>query len=73
MGTLPNPLLPLILAWGVEGENWVLSKKESEEFAYHLKKLLQESLIAYNKPERSYIITPLGKLVCDFVEEIEKR
>jgi len=49
------------------------SKKESEKFAYHLKKLLQESLVAYNKPEKCYTITILGKLVSDFVEEIEKR
>jgi len=49
------------------------SKKESEKFAYHLKKLLQESLVDYSKSERRYTIASLGKVVCDFVEEIEKR
>ena len=39
------------------------SKKESGKFAYHLRKLLRQSLVALNKSERRYTITNLGKLV----------
>jgi len=49
------------------------SEKESGKFAYHLKKLEQESLVAYNKLEKRYTVTILGKTVCDLMEEIEKR
>ena len=38
------------------------SKKESGKFAYHLRKLLRQSLVALNKSERRYTITNLGKL-----------
>ena len=37
------------------------SKKESGKFAYHLRKLLRQSLVALNKSERRYTITNLGK------------
>ena len=36
------------------------SKKESGKFAYHLRKLLRQSLVALNKSERRYTITNLG-------------
>jgi len=38
------------------------SKKESGKFAYHLRKLLRQSLVALNKSERRYTITNLGNL-----------
>ena len=43
------------------------SKKESGKFAYHLRKLLRQSLVALNKSERRYTITNLGKLVLSLV------
>ncbi len=36
------------------------SKKESGKFAYHLRKLLRQSLVALNKAERRYTITKRG-------------
>ena len=42
------------------------SKKESGKFAYHLRKLLRQSLVALNKAERKYTITNLGKLVLSY-------
>ena len=36
------------------------SKKESGKFAYHLRKLLRQSLVALNKSERRYTITNLS-------------
>ena len=33
------------------------SKKESGKFAYHLRKLLRQSLVALNKSERRYTVT----------------
>jgi ribonucleoside-triphosphate reductase len=41
------------------------SKKESGKFAYHLRKLLRQSLVSLNKAERRYTITNLGKLKKD--------
>jgi hypothetical protein len=32
------------------------------EFAYHLRKLLRQSLVALNKAETRYTITNLGKI-----------
>ncbi|MFB5628386.1 MAG: anaerobic ribonucleoside-triphosphate reductase [Nitrosarchaeum sp.] len=49
------------------------SKKESGKFAYHLRKLLRQSLVALNKSERRYIITNLGKLVLSLARQIEER
>jgi len=45
------------------------SKKESGKFAYHLRKLLREKLVALNKSERRYKITNLGWLVLNLAEE----
>jgi len=49
------------------------SKKESGKFAYHLRKLLRQSLVAQNKSERRYTITNLGKLVLSLARQIEER
>jgi len=49
------------------------SKKESGKFAYHLRKLLKQSLVALNKSERRYTITNLGKLVLSLARQIEER
>lgn len=49
------------------------SKKESGKFAYHLRKLLRQSLVALNKSERRYTITNLGKLVLSLARQIEDR
>jgi anaerobic ribonucleoside-triphosphate reductase/predicted transcriptional regulator len=49
------------------------SKKESGKFAYHLRKLLRQSLVALNKGERRYTITNLGKLVLSLARQIEER
>ena len=47
------------------------SKKESGKFAYHLRKLLRQSLVALNKSERRYTITNLGKLVLSLARQNE--
>src|SRR5436309_6623628 len=49
------------------------SKKESGKFAYHLRKLLRQLLVALNKAERKYTITNLGKLVLSLARQIEER
>ncbi|MFL6490379.1 MAG: anaerobic ribonucleoside-triphosphate reductase [Nitrososphaera sp.] len=49
------------------------SKKESGKFAYHLRKLLRQLLVALNKTERRYTITNLGKLVLSLARQIEER
>ena len=49
------------------------SKKESGKFAYHLRKLLRQSLVALNKSERRYTITNLGKLVLSLARQIEEK
>jgi ribonucleoside-triphosphate reductase (formate) len=49
------------------------SKKESGKFAYHLRKLLRQSLVALNKSERRYTITNLGKLILSLARQIEER
>ena len=46
------------------------SKKESGKFAYHLRKLLRQSLVALNKSERRYTITNLGNLVLSLARQI---
>src|SRR5215212_3667450 len=46
------------------------SKKESGKFAYHLRKLLRQLLVALNKTERRYTITNLGKLVLSLAHKI---
>ena len=49
------------------------SKKESGKFAYHLRKLLRQSLVGLNKGERRYTITNLGKLVLNLARQIEEK
>jgi hypothetical protein len=49
------------------------SKKESGKFAYHLRKLLRQSLVGLNKAERRYAITNLGKLVLNLARQIEEK
>src|ERR687889_387326 len=49
------------------------SKKESGKFAYHLRKLLRQSLVGLNKAERRYTITNLGKLVLNLARQIEEK
>lgn len=49
------------------------SKKESGKFAYHLRKLLRQSLVSLNKSEKRYTITNLGKLVLSLARQIEER
>lgn len=49
------------------------SKKESGKFAYHLRKLLRQSLVGLNKAERRYAITNLGKLVLTLARQIEEK
>ena len=49
------------------------SKKESGKFAYHLRKLLRQTLVVLNKSERRYTITNLGKLVLSLARQIEER
>ena len=48
-------------------------KKESGKFAYHLRKLLRQSLVGLNKGERRYAITNLGKLVLNLARQIEEK
>ena len=47
--------------------------KDSGKFAYHLRRLLRQSLVVFTKSKRCYKITNLGKLVLHLAEEIEKR
>jgi len=48
-------------------------KKESGKFAYHLKKLVQQSLITQNRSEKRYILSPLGRLVLSLSKQIEEQ
>ena len=48
------------------------SEKESGKFAYHLKKLLNQSLVAFNKSETRWKITNLGKTVLSLAEKIKE-
>lgn len=49
------------------------SKKESGKFAYHLRKLTRQSLVASSKNDKRYTITNLGKIVLDLAGQIERR
>ncbi|MGA1975095.1 MAG: anaerobic ribonucleoside-triphosphate reductase [Conexivisphaerales archaeon] len=49
------------------------SKKESGKFAYHLRKLLRQNLIAQNRAERKYMLTTLGRLVLNAAKQIEEQ
>ena len=48
-------------------------RRKVVKFAYHLRKLLRQSLVALNKSERRYTITNLGKLVLSLARQIEER
>ncbi|MDA4112044.1 MAG: helix-turn-helix domain-containing protein [Thaumarchaeota archaeon] len=49
------------------------SKKESGKFAYHLRKLVKQTLIALNRAERKYVVTSLGRLVLNLTKQIEEQ
>ncbi len=49
------------------------SKKESGKFAYHLRKLVKQTLIALNRAERKYSVTSLGRLVLNLTRQIEEQ
>jgi anaerobic ribonucleoside-triphosphate reductase len=49
------------------------SKKESGKFAYHLRKLVKQTLIALNRAERKYTVTGLGRLVLNLTRQIEEQ
>ncbi len=49
------------------------SKKESGKFAYHLRKLVKQTLISLNRAERKYVVTSLGRLVLNLTRQIEEQ
>jgi ribonucleoside-triphosphate reductase (formate) len=49
------------------------SKKESGKFAYHLRKLVKQTLISLNRAERKYTVTSLGRLVLNLTKQIEEQ
>jgi ribonucleoside-triphosphate reductase (formate) len=49
------------------------SKKESGKFAYHLRKLVKQTLVALNRAERKYVVTSLGRLVLNLTRQIEEQ
>jgi len=49
------------------------SRNQSGKFAYYLRKLLRQSLVALNRSERRYTITNLGKLVLSLARNIEEK
>ncbi len=49
------------------------SKKESGKFAYHLRKLVKQTLISLNRAERKYGVTSLGRLVLNLTRQIEEQ
>ena len=49
------------------------SKKESGKFAYHLRKLVKQTLISLNRAERKYTATSLGRLVLNLTKQIEEQ
>ncbi len=49
------------------------SKKESGKFAYHLRKLVRQMLVALNRQERKYTVTSLGRLVLNLTRQIEEQ
>ncbi len=49
------------------------SKKESGKFAYHLRKLVKQTLISLNRAERKYTVTSLGRLVLNLTRQIEEQ
>lgn len=49
------------------------SKKESGKFAYHLRKLVRQTLVSLNRAERKYFISGLGRLVLNLTKQIEEQ
>jgi ribonucleoside-triphosphate reductase len=49
------------------------SKKESGKFAYHLRKLVKQTLVSLNRSERKYAISSLGRLVLNLTRQIEEQ
>lgn len=49
------------------------SKKESGKFAYHLRKLVRQSLVGLNRSEKKYYITNLGRLIVNLSRQIEEQ
>ncbi len=49
------------------------SKKESGKFAYHLRKLVRQTLITLNRSERKYSETSLGRLILNLTRQIEEQ
>ena len=49
------------------------TEKASGKFAYHLKKLLNQSLVAFNKSQKRYSMTELGKVVLKLAEKIKEK
>jgi anaerobic ribonucleoside-triphosphate reductase len=49
------------------------SKKESGKFAYHLRKLVKQTLVSLNRAERKYVVTSLGRLVLNLTRQIEEQ
>ena len=46
------------------------TQKEGGKFAYHLRRLLRQSLVAFNRSKRLWKITNLGKVVLDLTERL---
>ncbi len=49
------------------------SKNDSSKFAYHLRKILQRSLVELDRDERRYVITGLGRLALSMARQMEER
>jgi len=49
------------------------SKKESGKFAYHLRKLVRQTLVSLNRNDRKYSISSLGRLVLNLTRQIEEQ
>jgi ribonucleoside-triphosphate reductase len=49
------------------------SKKESGKFAYHLRKLVKQTLVSLDRGERKYVISSLGRLVLNLTRQVEER
>ncbi len=49
------------------------SKKESGKFAYHLRKLVKQTLVSLNRSDRKYSISSLGRLVLNLTRQIEEQ
>ncbi|MEM3539043.1 MAG: anaerobic ribonucleoside-triphosphate reductase [Nitrososphaerales archaeon] len=49
------------------------SKKESGKFAYHLRKLVKQTLISLDRSERKYNISSLGRLILNLTRQVEEQ